>query len=670
MVNATSGYTTYQWILNGSTISANADSIYASQQGNYTVVVSDNIGCTASDTLTVSVSNPSVTIGQNITLCNNDSLLITATPGYSSYQWTINGITIPATTNSIFANQQGSYVVMVTDTIGCTDSDTISVAVSNPVVTLGPDVVLCNGDSALLTATAGYAIYQWLLNGNIISNNTDSLYASQQGSYVVSVNDTAGCTATDTLVVTINTAAISIGQNINMCRDDSVLISATPGYPAYQWLLNGSPLITNVNSLYASQQGNYVVIVTDSIGCTSTDSVLVTISIPSVTIGPDVILCNSDSVLITAAAGFSSYQWLVNGITLPSNTNTSYVSQSGNYILIVADSIGCTTSDTLNADSSSITLSLINDTSFCTGNSLLINGGSGFASYQWQLNNTTISSADTIIVNQTGNYFLTVSNADGCTATDNVDVIVNPLPVIQTINNTTVCIGNSVTLLTTGAANYVWTPATYLSSAIVASPVSSPLTPISYSVTGTDSNGCTATAQVSIQVGDSPEALFDYTTQFNCNGLEFHTANNSTNAVQYTWLFGDGTTSNAASPVHYYSSLQNQTVQLIASNGNCADTFQIENVSFLAGEFHFIPNAFTPNNDGRNDCYQIEGIENLSACFSISIFNRWGGLIYQSDDTGNCWDGKTNNTEAPQGAYFYVISIKDEKYIGSVNLIR
>lgn len=671
LVIASNGNFNYQWLVNGNTLPFTEDSIYVAQQGNFVVVVTDSIGCTDRDTLTVTVNNPVVTIGQNIILCNDDSVLVAATSGYSSYQWTINGNTITAISNSYYANQTGNLIVAVSDSIGCIARDTISVSQSNPTVTLGSDIILCNNDSTLLTATPGYPSYQWAINGNSLPSSTNSIYASQAGDYIVAITDSSGCIDSDTLSIILSSAASIISQqDINICVNDSVLISATAGYSSYQWSLNGNALPLNVNSIYANQQGNYIVSVTDTTGCLIRDSVLITVNSPFVTIGSDVVLCNNDSVLITATPGFSVYQWVENGNTLSSNTNAIYATQPGLYMLTVADSIGCTTSDTLSSDTSTVFLSLMNDTSFCSGDSVMIITPAGFASYQWQLNNNNISTSNSITINQTGNYFLTITNAQGCTAEDHVDVTVNPLPIIQTINNAVVCKGNNITLTTTGAANYIWDPATYLSSTTDDNPVSTPLNAITYTVTGTDSNGCSATENVNIQVGDSTIAMFDFSTQINCEGIELRTDNQSLNATNYKWIFGDGSSSSEINPVHYFSSSQNQTVQLIASGGNCADTTEIENLLFPPGEFHFTPNSFTPNNDGRNDCYQLQGIENLSDCFSISFFNRWGELIHQSDDIYNCWDGKKNDKDLPEGVYLYVVSIRKDKFIGTVNLIR
>ena len=119
-----------------------------------------------------------------------------------------------------------------------------------------------------------------------------------------------------------------------------------------------------------------------------------------------------------------------------------------------------------------------------------------------------------------------------------------------------------------------------MSSTGSANPVCIAPTSISYTVTGTDVNGCAKSEIVNVTVVPLPVADFNYILGYNCNGIELRTENKSRNATLYHWSFGDNSISNEINPIHYYITLQNQTIQLIATNGICADTFEIENVSF------------------------------------------------------------------------------------------
>ena len=299
---------------------------------------------------------------------------------------------------------------------------------------------------------------------------------------------------------------------------------------AWAWFFPGaSPpnsLAQNPQGISYTSSGSYniTLIACNNLGCdtiTTTEQITVQQNNPVVTLGPDLILCDNDSALLTATSGFPSYQWLINGMNVSTNTNMLYAGQQGNYIVIVSDSIGCKGSDTAN-----------------------------------------------------------------------------------------------------------------------------------------------------VQVFPNPIADFDFEFQFSCSGIELKTENVSINATNYIWNFGDGNISNDINPVHAYTEVQNLTLQLIASNSVCSDTFKVENISFEIPEFQNIPNVFTPNGDNLNDCFQINGTEALTDCFQLNIFNRWGNMVFKSKNNLFCWDGKTeNNNSLPPGTYFYLLTLKNQKYNGTVQLI-
>lgn len=595
----------------------------------------------------------------------------------NSWQWSFPGA-IPASSTDqdpqgILYTTSGSYdvILVVCNSSGC-DTITQSLQITIPqniLINLGNDTLVCNGEQVNLSAPAGFLNYNWQLNGNPF-DTTQSITAIQPGTYTVTVTGASGCSGTDTISVNINNPIVSAGADLTVCNGDSILINSTSGFSTYQWSLNGNALNIQTDSLYASQPGTYVVLATDSIGCSAIDSVVVTSSAPTVALGPDVFLCNNDSILVNATSGFTDYQWLLNGN--PVGTQSSiYVSSPGTYVVIVTDSSGCINSDTIAVTAGNITVTLAADTAFCAGNSVVINPGSGFVTYEWMLNGNIIASSDTLVVNQSGDYQVTVTDVSGCEASDNIIITVNSLPQVQAVSDTVICGSGSVQLNVSGAINYQWSPVTYLSSTVIANPVSNPLADITYTVTGTDVNGCTGTDQVIVQVSKQPVASFDYSVDFSCNGLQLFTANKSTNAVNYLWDFGDGNISSEINPVHTYQLLQNQTLQLIAINGSCSDTAIVQNISYQVPVFNNIPDVLTPDGDGKNDCFEIKNIDSLASCFHISIFNRWGNLVYESSNTALCWDGKSDNgSDLPAAVYFYVITIRDEEFKGVVHLMR
>lgn len=148
--------------------------------------------------------------------------------------------------------------------------------------------------------------------------------------------------------------------------------------------------------------------------------------------------------------------------------------------------------------------------------------------------------------------------------------------------------------------------------------------------------------------------------------------------IPYTWYFGDGDSSAETHPTHQYAVSKIYTIQLITNIGTfCVDT--AEQTIFIEGDSSqevVIPNVFTPNNDGLNDCYRIAGVSPKCDAFKISIYNRWGEVYYQSTNPNACWNGKNEvGINATEGVYYYILEIrkrdkpKIEKH-GTITLIR
>lgn len=133
------------------------------------------------------------------------------------------------------------------------------------------------------------------------------------------------------------------------------------------------------------------------------------------------------------------------------------------------------------------------------------------------------------------------------------------------------------------------------------------------------------------------------------------------NNSPYVWYFGDGDSSNKFSPAHQYAQTGFYKVTLLYNPGSfCADT--LEQTFFIDGDSVQevkIPNVFTPNNDGINDCFQVTGINARCDEYYIKIFNRWGNVVYENTDGSHCWNGKSQaGVDIPDGVYYYIMNIK------------
>ncbi|HHG83105.1 MAG TPA: DUF2341 domain-containing protein, partial [Bacteroidetes bacterium] len=270
------------------------------------------------------------------TFCVGDTAVLTVTAiAAMGYQWYLNGVTIPGETNVVFnARSTGSYYCVASfGTCQTLTSDTVNVAVSTPLLGLGPDSIACTDSGVLLDGGATNVSYAWS------SGATTSTYlATMSGVYSVTVTDSSMCTLADTVVLTIQSIpkpVINPSGPINLCQGSTVTLeSFDPGWFAYDWN-SGGPTSSNIT---ADTAGGYYVTVYDSLNCTGTsDTVFITVvPLPVVNLGSDTTICDADSLVLQAGGPWASVIWP------DSSTGTTYtVTAAGGYYLHVWDSIGC-----------------------------------------------------------------------------------------------------------------------------------------------------------------------------------------------------------------------------------------------------------------------------------------------------------------------------------------
>jgi hypothetical protein len=311
--------------------------IHVTESGSYTCTVINYLtGCeVTSDSMNITVHpTPNVNLGPNLEQCDGQIIILDAGSGYSSYQWNDN-------TSSQFLNvdSSGTYLVTVIDSFGCTGGDTITALFhQNPVVDLGADTNLC-GNSFLLSAEAGYNLYNW--NNGLSFNPT--FLVDTSGLYFVSVVDSNGCSDRDSILISIHPVpVINLGNDLSACGS-SILLDAGSGFSTYNWN-NG----LNLNQFFAvTSTGIYFVKVTDAYGCFNTDTINIAIHpLPDINLGPDTLLSTNDSLIIDAGSGYSSYQW-----STGQNTESIIVNGWDNPVgplnidVTLTDIYGCSDSD-------------------------------------------------------------------------------------------------------------------------------------------------------------------------------------------------------------------------------------------------------------------------------------------------------------------------------------
>lgn len=368
----------------------------------------DGNGCTNTSAQQVTVNalpTPAITPSGTTEICAGQSITLDAGTGYTSYAWSTN-----QNGQSISVNAAGTYSVTVTTGAGCvaTSADVTVIVNDLPVVDLGADTVICTGSALTLDAENTGLTYAWST-----LEITQTITVTTTGNYTVNVTDANGCVGSDAILVSVNALlnpVIVANNPVIFCVGDSVTLDAGAGYSSYAWSTGSSN-----QTITVSAAGVYEVTVTDQYGCSGMDDEIVSVlQLPNAVIQPsgNIAICSADTLTLSASNTFASYQWNPGSET----TSSIQVWQSGTYTVTVIDpNNGCVATSvpvvvTVN-NTAAPTIVPSGDTEFCEGGSISLSVAPGpYSSFLWTSGSTTPS----IVVTQTGDYAVTVVDANGC----------------------------------------------------------------------------------------------------------------------------------------------------------------------------------------------------------------------------------------------------------------
>jgi hypothetical protein len=524
-----SGGATYSW-----STGATSTFINVTQTGTYVVTATDTRGCTAEATKTVIAHPlPVITITGDTNICTGGSTFLVANVnGGTSYVWSTSQTTpFINVTPTISTN----YTVIVTNVNGCSNSVTTRVHVRPfPTATITGNTAFCNGDSTTITAQGG-TTYLW--NNNITE---PSLTLHESGIYTVTVTSQYGCSSTTSANIIKNSLPIpTITGAGTICEGQNGALTASGGV-SYQWSNNVSTATIN-----PATAGTYTVTVTNANGCSAVASTNITVnSPPLVNIIGDTSFCQGSSIILAATGTENvSYLW-----SNSSSGSSISVNLPGVYSVTATHLNGCTaiankTVTSKNLPSPQITGGL----SPCLGKGTTLTA-SGGASYIWSNGNT--NGSITINPSVSSTYYVTVTDTNGCSASTSVVVSPLPLPSAAITGGAPICEGNTATLTATGGNSYVWS--TGMNGAVITATVAG-----TYTVTVTNSLGCTATSSVSLIVNPNPNSQIIGSSSV-CEGSSIQLE--ATGGISYLWS-NNATTStinvNPTSSTSYSCSVTN-----------------------------------------------------------------------------------------------------------------
>jgi len=390
------GNGTFQWSTGSS---AQQIQVQPDSTQFYTLTVTGNNGCSASDSSQVALYNqPTADAGPDRIICIGDTATLAAA-AYDSIQWSTG-----STDTSIHVSPTAGthlYTVTITNTNGCKDSDSVQVtAIQNPQVNLGPDRSVCGG--TVLDAQNSGATYLWSTG-----DTTRTITVTKSGTYSVKTSYGNNCSAMDTVAITVKPVQTAeLDSSVTACG--SATLDPQGTFPSLNWSTGDTSQMLTIAS-----SGTYAVTTTDTNNCTATDTAEVTVlPLPDVQTSPDTSMCEGGSVQISAYGG-SSYEWAP-----AASLNYFYVQSpvaspdtSTMYTVTVKDSNQCSAKDSVWV--------AVQDTppqpSITATNDTLTTGG-GFSSYQWYRDGSPVSGAEDSVhvAQQSGIFSVEVINARGC----------------------------------------------------------------------------------------------------------------------------------------------------------------------------------------------------------------------------------------------------------------
>jgi gliding motility-associated-like protein len=638
-VNATFGTPPYSYTIDG--LNFQTSNIFSGlSAGTYSVTVTDAHGETYSKQATVFDKCPTITATETDETCSQKNGTITATgnKGTTPYQFSIDGVNFQ--TGNIFSGlSAGNYTVTIKDAGGFTS--TTSIAVNNNCLQLTLNIIntTCSNKNGSITTTGsnGTAPYRYSIDGINFQNNNvfDTLTA---GNYTITVKDANGLTKDSTITVTDAPAAkISVAVTDASCSNTngSLNITTSGGTPPLQYSINNG-VTYQVNNIFNNlDSGQYISLVKDANGCITKNMVQVTAPPnPKVFLGNDTTICNGQTLLLTTPQLVNyQYLWQDNSIS-----NSYLVNNPGNYSVKVTNQFNCSVSDSITIAYRALPVFYLgNDTSICNRQSLLLQPVPlAQGNYLWNTGNTSSS----LNINSGGLYWLQVSDS-GCVKSDSISITYKSNPVINIGNDTTLCTGSTLTLnAVNNNATYLWQDGSTQPTFIVTNPGA-------YSVT-VSLNGCDTSGGININYLSKPILnLGPDTTLCMTENLLLDVT-----YPQSTYLWQDG------SQLAHYDVTQAGTYSVGVTN-TCGTTNASINVTYenCACKF-YVPTAFSPNGDGKNDLFK-PGYECLFSNYEMKIYNRWGQLVFASQNASMGWDGNYKNEQQPVDIYIWVMEYKD-----------
>ena len=674
----------FSWSNSGGVISVNED-LSSIAADDYSVTVTDDNGCVATDNVTITEPLTAVEISYSTVdvLCNGDNtgeidITVTGgTPGYS-YSWSN-----ASNSEDIELLVAGTYQVTVQDALGCIDIDNIIITEPSAPLSSSKFItnVLCNGESngeidyTVSGGTIPYT-YSWVNSSFSLSDLNEDLIGYPADTFVVTVMDGNGCSLIDTSVIEEpELLEGSFTMTDVLCFGDStgeIDLEVTGGTIPYGYDWSNNAVVQDINQLTA---GIYSVIVTDANGCVYTNNGTLVEPITPLSgyyfmTEPKCPAGNDGEIQYTIEGGTLPYDYFWSNFETNANI---YNLNAGLFYLQVTDGNGCRYQDSVIVTDpliieiqDSITHVLCNEGA--NGSiDISVSGGTAPYDYEWT-NSTFVMSIDDedIFGYVADDYTITVTDDNGCVYIETFEITEpSQLESSVQVQNISCAGGNdgAINLTPIGATpdySFIWSNGSDLEDLEnIASGV--------YTYQIFDVNGCS--------ISDSVEVTEPFLIEFNPTVTPVSCSDQSDGTIfldptggygEYNILWENGSSDNPLENLSsgYFSVTVTDLV-------GCERDTTIFVPGSTAGCIN-ITNTITPNDDGINDVWYIENIY-LYSNTSVSIYNQWGKRVYEvTGGYNNDWNGTFRGNALPAATYYYVIDLNNgtETFTGPITIVR
>jgi len=603
--------------------------------GTYYINVTDATGCSSIDTVTLT----SASGGLTVTTTNIDpscgaadgQIDVTATGGATPYTYSIDGGATFQSMSTFTGLNIGTFNVVVADASGCQGFVTATLNNPNsPTLTGTSTNVTCFGanDGTITgSASGGTSPYNYSLDG-VNYAPVSTVNSLPAGNYTVYVQDAGGCQSTASVVITEPSQITHIATTQGAAcgnANGSVSAVASGGTSPYTYTLNGGTAQSS-GTFTGLVAGSYNVVAIDASGCSSAASseTVAGTNAPTISVAPNNETCMAanGSLIVSASGGVAPLTYSIDGGVTFQTSPTFNGLSAGSFSVVVSDATGCQSNTTTSiTNTGGFTLNTSADQTICAGNSAtIIASGAGVgASYVWD-NGLPATAANTVSPTITTVYAVTATDAQSCTQTASITVNVETIPTVSvTPASPSICAGEQVTLVASGAQTYVWNNGSTNSNLTV-----SPNSQTTYTVIGQNGSCSGTPVQTTIAVAPSPTVVATSDVYNVSVGGTVSFSNGGSSATSFIWTFGDGNVSTQGVVAHTYNVMGIYTAVLSGTIGNCtaSDTI-IVNVGVVDVQESTLEDAISiypnPNKGQFNIKIDLTSGENIEVVLYSTI---------------------------------------------------